>query len=156
MGYQTDFSGAWEITPPLTEEHREFLVKFNETRRMTRDVDPKYGTEGEWYVDGTGLFGQDHDDTVVSDRPPSTQPGAWCQWVPSKTGDYYGWDGNEKFYDYVEWIKYLVKNWFTPHEYKLNGRVSWFGEDREDMGRIDIMDNEIVILRATGIQYEAE
>ena len=157
MGYQTDFSGAWEITPPLTEEHREFLVKFNETRRMVRDVDPIYGTDGEWYVDGTGLFGQDHDETVISsEHPPSTQPGLWCQWVPNKTGDYYQWDGNEKFYNYVEWIKYLVENYFKPRGYKLNGRVSWIGEDREDMGRIDIMDNEIVVYRATGIQYEAE
>ena len=156
MGYQTDLSGEWEITPPLTEEHREFLVKFNETRRVARDVDSKYGVEGEWYVDGTGPYGQDHDETVISSDPPSPQPGLWCQWVPNEKGDHYGWDGNEKFYDYIEWIKYMVKNWFKPRGYTLDGRVSWFGEERGDMGRIDIDRNNITVAHAVDVTFEYE
>jgi len=47
MGYTTDFSGSFDLNKPLDDETYSFLCKFNETRRMARNVDPKYGIEGE-------------------------------------------------------------------------------------------------------------
>lgn len=153
MGYQTDFTGEWNISPKLTDEDREILVKFNETRRMTRDVDPKYGTDGEWYVDGLGLFGQDIDETVVSTSPPSTQPGPWCQWRPNDDGTAFLWDDGEKFYNYVEWIVYLVDNFFKPKGYTLNGTVSWIGEEPHDLGRIRILGNVVEVGTVSSINF---
>lgn len=37
MGYTTDFWGQFSCSPPLAEEHREYLKAFNDTRRMERD-----------------------------------------------------------------------------------------------------------------------
>ncbi len=52
MGYTTDFSGILKFNRPLTVKESNFLKKLNQTRRMGRNVDAKYGVEGEFYVDG--------------------------------------------------------------------------------------------------------
>src|SRR5574337_684850 len=99
MGYSTDFFGSFELNKPLDADTLKFLQKFNETRRMARKLGREYGVEGEFYVDGTGDFGQERDATVIDgNRPPSTQPGLWCQWRPTDDGTAIEWDGGEKFY----------------------------------------------------------
>jgi acyl-homoserine lactone acylase PvdQ len=145
MGYTTDFEGRFKLNKKLDYETRDFLVKFNETRRMKRQfADNKYGVDGEFYVDGAGDFGQDHENSVVDfNCPPSTQPSLWCQWRPSRDGEYIEWDGGEKFYDYVPWLRYLVKNVLAPKGYTLNGEVYWQGEDSNDRGIIVAQDNKI-------------
>ena len=70
-------------------------------------------------------------------------PGGYCQWVPDDDGESIQWDGNEKFYDYVEWIEYLVKKFFDPWGYVLNGSVEWVGEDPRDVGKIEIINNKV-------------
>ena len=76
MGYTTDFSGCFTLNKQLEPKMKEFLTKFNETRRMKRNADDKFGIEGEFFVDGTGSFGQDHTSDVVDyNMPPKTQPG---------------------------------------------------------------------------------
>ena len=55
------------------------------------------------------------------------------------------WTGQEKFYNYVEWIVYLVNSILKPKGYVLNGTVKWQGEDRHDHGTIT-MDNNTLIL----------
>src|ERR1039458_3667962 len=105
MGYTTDFDGQFNLDRELSDDDYEFLVKFNETRRMKRNVEG-YGVDGEWFVDGTGFAGQDHDATIVEyNGPPSTQPGLWCQWRPTEDHKAIEWDDGEKFYNYVEWIE---------------------------------------------------
>lgn len=143
MGYTTDFVGSFKITPALSNHDKEFLVKFAETRRMKRNIEG-YGVDGEFYVDGGGSFWQDRDETVVDyNQPPSTQPGLWCQWVPSEDGTELMWDGNEKFYNYVEWLEYLIKSILSPRGYKVNGEVEWQGEERDDRGMIVVNDNTV-------------
>ena len=144
MGYTTDFEGRFNLDRELDEETFQLLSKLNDTRRMKRDVGPEYGVEGEFYVEGKGFKGQDHEDNVVnSSAPPATQPGLWCQWMP--TADKLGieWDGGEKFYEYVEWIAYLIEKILKPKGYVLNGTVEWQGEESGDVGRICITDNEV-------------
>jgi hypothetical protein len=142
MGYTTDFTGTFQITPTLKKEDKEFLTKLASTRRMKRNI-VGYGVEGEFYVDGKGFCGQDEDGTVIdSNRPPSTQPGLWCQWIPNDEGTELVWDGNEKFYNYVEWLEYII-NWLKPKGYKVNGEVEWQGEERDDRGMIVVKNNKV-------------
>ena len=76
-------------------------------------------------------------------RKKWTAPGYWCDWhINEKTG-VVEWDGGEKFYNYVEWLKFLVDNFFEPAGYKLNGEIFWGGEDRDDTGVIVVKDNYI-------------
>ena len=76
------------------------------------------GIDGEYFVGGGGCAGQKHDRSIIDyNRPPRTQPGLWCQWVVTKTQDgtdVIAWDGGEKFYDYVEWLCYLIEHFFKP------------------------------------------
>ena len=143
MGYTTDFRGQFTLDRELDPKLRMFLVKFNETRHMARTFpDDKYGTEGEHYVDGGGFMGQDQDNTIIDhNRPPITQPGLWCQWVPTEDGKGMEWDGGEKFYDYIPWMQYIITNYLEPNGYIVNGTVEWRGEEWEDTGQIIVTDN---------------
>jgi len=65
----------------------------------------------------------------------------FCQWVPTEDGWCLEWDGNEKFYAYVEWLKWLIEKFFTPKEIVLNGEIEWSGEEQGDIGKIIVKDN---------------
>ena len=154
MGYTTDFNGEFSITPTLTEEHRLFLQKFNNTRRMARRVGPEYGIEGEWYVDGTGWAGQDNEPNIIDyNNPPSPQPGLWCRWRPTEEGDFLEWDQGKKFYSYIEWLEYLIEGFFKPKGYVLDGQIFWQGEESSDIGKISIGQN-IVTTQLGKVVYE--
>lgn len=160
MGYTTDFFGEFKLDEPLTPEHAAYLKKFNETRRMKRDEvkaakfsDPlreavglPVGPEGGYYVNAMGYYGQEGDASVLDyNNSPQGQPGLWCKWTPTKTGDGIQWDGGEKFYDYVEWLKYLIDHFLALWGYTLNGEVKWRGEDPDDYGLIVVKDNTVTI-----------
>lgn len=142
MGYTTNFTGSFAVTPPLKPDDREFLTKLARTRRMKRVANAKYGVEGEFFVDEK----DDSDyspDIIDRNQPPSTQPSLWCQWEPNEDGTEIQWDGGEKFYEYVAWIKYIVDKILTPRGYKLNGDVQWEGEDPDDLGQLIVKDNQV-------------
>ena len=69
----------------------------------------------------------------------------YCHWVSDKYGYYLKWDGGEKFYGYIEWLKWLIKKFFAPKEIVLNGEVRWEGEEKGDIGKIIVKDNVITI-----------
>ena len=151
MGYTTDFKGKFKVmlngkAKALDKETKDYLIKFNQTRRMKRKF-PKneYGVDGEFFVGGGGFMGQEDDKSVVDHNyPPSTQPGLWCQWTPSADGKYIQWDEGEKFYDYIVWLEYIMKNFLTPKGYSLEGVVHWQGEDEEDIGTIHATDGQVL------------
>lgn len=146
MGYTTDFDGKFDIEPRLKMEDREFLLKFNATRRMARKVHKRFGVQGEWYVLGGGQAGQNHEENIIDyNTPPSTQPGLWCGWTPNLEGTALVWDGREKFYEYITWLKYLIEKYFKPRGYVLNGEVSWQGEESDDFGIITVKNNVIKV-----------
>jgi hypothetical protein len=165
MGYTTDFNGHFIISPAINQEHATYLNKFAETRRMLRDsdilssedfpdpiremVDLPVGINGEYFVGGGGCNGQGRDRSIIDyNRPPRTQPGLWCQWIVMKTRDgidVVAWDGGEKFYDYVEWLCYLIEHFFKSWGYTLNGAVAWQGEDDDDIGEIRVVNNFIAV-----------
>lgn len=168
MGYTTDFTGGFSFNKSLTPEQTEFIQKFNETRRMGRDVNelmrvyegkgglplpqtsigedtrtPEeiYGVDGEFFVGSDSKT-----DTSIKNYnvPPSTQPGLWCQWT-TDDGETLVWDENEKFYNYVVWMKYLIENIFKKWGIVLNGSVNWSGEDSDDLGQLIVTDNVVTI-----------
>lgn len=119
------------------------------------------GEEGGYFVGEGGFAGQvehqphqfpqrgGYDHHLCSlgildyNRPPAGQPELWCQWVPSEDGTSIEWNGVEKFYEYVEWLEYLIEHFLKTWGYVLNGRVSWQGEDTDDRGVIHVRNNEI-------------
>jgi hypothetical protein len=158
MGYTTNFIGAFKLDKPLTLAHARYLQAFAGSRRMERDPevakgysDPireavglPVGPGGAYFVGGNGFGGQDEDDSIVEyNRPPSGQFSLWCQWVPNELGTEIEWDGNEKFYNYIDWIKYLIEHFLAPWGYVVNGQVEWVGEDRSDTGKIVVRDNKV-------------
>jgi len=146
MGYTTDFRGSFKFNKTLSPKMLDYLTKFNETRRMARNVDNAFGTEGEFYVFGSGFMGQNDESNVIDcNREPKTQPGLWCKWTPSDDGTELEWDGSEKFYYYTEWLFYLINKIIAPNGYVLYGEVDYRGEDFDDHGTIEVRDNVIYL-----------
>lgn len=158
MGYTTEFQGKFNLTPALNADQVKYLKQFALTRRMKRNPqiainmqDPKreavglpIGKDGEYFVGGLGHGGQNDDPSIVKyNNPPTTQPGLWCQWMPSEAGDFIAWDEGEKFYYYVEWLRYIIDNFLKPWGIEANGTVRWRGEDFDDMGTIRVSSNNI-------------
>ena len=162
MGYTTDFYGSVSFNKPITDELRDYINKFSETRRMKRDVEKikenfpdwekncfngNLGVDGEYFVGGESFvfMGRDEDKSIVDyNRAPSTQPGLWCQWIIDENGDLV-WDEGEKFYNYEEWLVYLINNFFAPSGYICNGDIEFQGEDMEDFGTIHVENNVVTL-----------
>lgn len=150
MGYSTDFNGKFSIAPALPETLTEFFKKFNETRRMGRNVDKQYGIEGEFYVNGGGSYGQASEANIINgNTPPKTQPGLWCQWIAG--GNSIEWDGGEKFYAYEDWMYYLINRILKPLGYTVSGAVTWSGEESEDIGTLIVVNNVLFIVEGAHV-----
>lgn len=146
MGYTTDFEGQFNFDKPLDDDTYNLLEGISSTRRMKRKgLDPKYGVDGEFYYNPeSNAFGQEDDASVVNhNTPPRTQPGLWCQWVPTPDRLHLEWDYNEKFQEYIKWLEYLIEKIIAPRGYVLNGEVEWQGEDSRDIGKIVVKDNVV-------------
>ncbi len=116
MGYTTEFSGSFSLNKALTVAQKKELEEFANTR---------------------------HGGNMDSD---DDKPGFYCQWVPNEDGTEIEWDGSEKFYHYVEWIEYLIEHFIKPWGLTLEGEVEWRGEEDDDLGMIQIMENEVETL----------
>lgn len=149
MGYTTSFEGEFKVNKPVDEKTYDLLVGLATTRRMKRSgLDPKiYGVEGEFYCEDRRDSGQQNKPSkgkiVDSNEPPSTQPSLWCQWLIQEDSQTIKWDEGEKFYHYVEWIKYLIDKILKPRGYIVDGEVHWRGEEFRDIGTIVVKDNKV-------------
>lgn len=131
------------------------------------------GTEGEYFIGlpedisaGFG-YGQDNTKGVIDQNTPAgqltgwqwdenrkliesgqAQPGLWCNWtVEKEDGNFFlQWDEGEKFYDYIEWLQYLLNRFIIPWGYTLNGKVNWQGEESGDTGMIIVLNNVIKVV----------
>ena len=131
-----------------------------------------YGFKGEYFAKDDGNYGQSGDTSVIDHNSASgeiswkdydgdwakreemrkalnadkiKQPGLWLQWRLNDEGTELSWDGGEKFYNYIEWLEYLIVHFFKPWKIKLNGEITWQGEDSSDIGKIVVVDNKIEI-----------
>ncbi|KAJ3275678.1 hypothetical protein HK104_003862, partial [Borealophlyctis nickersoniae] len=154
MGYTTVFKGEFKLEPTLNKPQMDYLQKFSETRRMKRNPDmlvdstaeavgfADLGADGEYFVSGAGFAGQDNTPDVLDhNEPPGKQPSLWCQWVPNEDGTALIWNGAEKFYEYHEWLKYIIEKFMMPWGIKCNGTMLCCGEDPKDASEIQVVDN---------------
>jgi hypothetical protein len=154
MGYTTEFTGRLNLNKKLSLLDKEFLLAFNNTRRMKRNL-VGYGVEGEFYVANQENFGQKHTPDIIDyNESPSTQPGLWCKWKPTDDGLGIEWDGREKAYDMPEWVVYLINRYLGPRGYILNGVIEAQGEDHEDVWTLRVSDNMVYTIDQAG-NYEA-
>lgn len=75
-------------------------------------------------------------------------PGKWCDWKVTSDGSRLEWGEGEKFYNYIEWLQYLITNYFIPWGCILNGQIYWDGEENNDLGQIVVGDNKVRIFKA--------
>lgn len=164
MGYTTEFSGSFTPNRPFTEEETNFLNRFSSTRRMKRNVfkiielepdfkngfNGSYGDEGEYYIGGESWGYENHIEgnasrvSIISyNENPKNQAGFWCRWI-IEDGEIV-WDGGEKFYNYVEWLQYIIDNFLSVWGIVINGEVTYEGEDLDDFGKIIVVDNVITV-----------
>lgn len=86
MGYTTEFSGSFQIDPPLSRELARTLNAF---------CDQRHG--GDIYTfEGC--------------------PSLWCDWAFSKDGTSMYWNGSEKSYEMTKWARYLKHKFFPTHK----------------------------------------
>ena len=112
------------------------------------------GAGGAFYVGDAG--GGFQDDTaewraslrqfgvVDYNKPPSGQPGLWCQWTPTSDGAGLQWDGEEKFYEYDTWLQYLIDHFLVPWGYQVSGAINWSGEEDGDVGILEVKGNRVL------------
>jgi hypothetical protein len=157
MGYTTNFRGKINLDKPLTAAQVLYLMKFNKTRRMKRNAsktaklpDPwrkgvglEVGIQGGYYVGGEEYSSDRTNDVEDHNKPPQGQPGLWCQWKPTEDGTAIEWDGGEKFYDYIDWMKYIIAHFLKPWGIVANGRITWQGEEHGDTGTLIVENNEV-------------
>jgi len=115
MGYNTNFRGQLQFDKTLTKDMLEAYKNFKQER---------------------------HEDGYK----PNGKPSIWLQWeIAEQNGKYFlVWDGGEKFYNYTEWLKYIIKYVFKVWGVKLNGQIDWRGDEWEDNGTIIVKDNTVV------------
>lgn len=123
MGYSTDLFGTLKLDKQLTIDQKKQLEEF---------ADQRHGGNMEHFPD---------------------VPGFWCQWIPTEDGWGLEWDGNEKFYNYVEWLHHLINKFFNPWGIKLNGEIEWQGEENDDRGKIVVTDN-VLVTKEGRVVYE--
>ena len=156
MGYSTDFIGCFKFNKPVTIKLQSYINKFSYTRRMIRDNEKIKALYPDWQkkcfngllgVNGEYFIGDecDNDKSIIDYNDSGNQPGLWCQWIINDDEELV-WDGGEKFYNYVEWLEYLIEHFFAPSGYVLSGEVKYQGEDYNDFGKIVVEDNMVQVL----------
>ena len=117
MGYSTEFQGSLKLNRELT--HKEWI----ELSRLGNSYDQDLYAE---YTD-----------------TPETIPKSYLQWVPNEDGTAIVWNGGEKFYDYIHWLRWLIKHYLKEHGLAVNGSIKWRGDELEDVGIIYAHNNKI-------------
>lgn len=107
-----------------------------------------YTTDFEGYLEPNREF-TNEEIKIITDfnhkrHEDSNFPGIWCQWTIEN--GVLEWDEGEKFYNYVEWLKYLIDNFFEKWGIKLNGTIKWKGENMNDIGKIVVENNKVTVI----------
>lgn len=114
MGYTTTFEGSFNLSRQLASEHADILFDLAET-----------------------------DSRECADLLKEGAPSGYCQWRPTRRLDGIEWDGGEKFYEYSEWLQFIIDKRLKPWGYMLTGSVHYSGEGRGDNGLLVISDGRV-------------
>lgn len=93
------------------------------------------------------LYEKRHEDNSV-------YPSLYCQWtiLEKNDKDYLLWDGGEKFYEYKEWLDYIILN--MSKDLLLNGCLHYRGDDFYDFGSLLVVNNVLVHMK--GIFHQCQ
>lgn len=83
-------------------------------------------------------------------------PDAYCQWDLTKDCQHIEWDGGEKFYEYVEWLQWIIDRILKPNGITLSGSVNYSGEDTKDNGVLVVQDGEVKQIAHADLPYTLE
>jgi len=125
MGYTTDFDGSVKFDRVLT---------VTELRDLEELAD--YLTQDDAY----SKYNKEH-------------PDSYNQWEPLKDGTGLCWNGGEKFYNYTEWLQWLIDNYLLPRNIHASGIIRYQGEEIGDVGRLEVEGDKVTVveLDATGV-----
>lgn len=166
MGYTTDFIGHVDIEPRLNDSEIEYLTAFAASRRFDRPGGP-------YAVPGNPRADDDRADvpTEQYNRTAPGQPQLWCQWVPCWDGCCLSFDGMEKFYAPIPWLRYLIDHFLRPgalaaesgedwfrdftFDHRLDGMIVGCRRDNKELFSIKVTDNVVSeeILRPGDREY---
>jgi hypothetical protein len=165
MGYTTDFIGHIDITPRLNNEEIAYLTAFSQSRRCRRPGGPYVVPGNPMAETSKELDGDSYN------SPAEGQPGLWCDWVPCWDGCCLAHNGNEKFYDPVPWMRYLISHFLKPgarasrspdrrfrgftFDHRLDGLVVGCRRDNKELFAVVVSDNRVRerILRPADPRY---
>ncbi|MDN5851578.1 MAG: hypothetical protein L0K86_01810 [Actinomycetia bacterium] len=124
MGYTTDFLGHVDVNPPMNEAEQAYLSAFGDSRRFDRPGGPYEvpGNPAAENAEGCNVPAE------VSNRLAEGQPGSWCDWAPCLDGCCIAYNGREKFYQAVGWLKYLTNHFLRPGAYAQESGLSCFDD----------------------------
>ena len=111
MGYTTKFEGSFKLNRELT------LKEYKEFMKLGGYDESEYKNYSKVY------------------------PSSYNQWVLNTDADAIVWNGAEKFYEYVEWLQWLIDNFFCIKALFISGTVLWQGEEVGDVGEITVKNN---------------
>lgn len=151
MGYTTDFIGHIDINPRLNDDEIAYLTTFSQSRRCRRPGGP-------YIVPGTLMAETPEDlDRDSYNSPAEGQPGLWCDWVPCWDGCCLAHNGNEKFYNPVPWMRYLISHFLKPDarasrsqddqfsgftfDHQLDGMIVGCRRDTRELFAVAVSDN---------------
>lgn len=148
MSYVVHLIGKIHLDRPLAPEHLAYLTAFCEIRHMKRDVekmsgmpDPlreavglPLGPEGAFYVgDGKYEYGTGDPSVLDYNREPDLFPGLNSDWGLTDNGSaLVCWTDTPRNYEH--WLRYLIREFFRPWGYTLQGLLRIEGEDSSDFG----------------------
>ena len=154
MGYTTDFVGHIDIEPALNQDETENLMAFSRSRRSTglRGRTPCRATR--WPSETSAIV-----DIDTYNRVAPGQPQLWCQWVPCLDGCCLAFNGHEKFYEPVAWMRYLIQHFLKPgaaasksglpafehftFDHRLDGLVVGCRRDTKELFAIEVKSNRV-------------
>jgi hypothetical protein len=89
---------------------------------------------------------------IISPTRHENFPSYYCHWDLNYEGLALEWDGGEKFYEYIWWLEYIIKEYLDPWGITLNGDVKYSGEDADDNGTISVVENIVSVFENESVK----
>jgi hypothetical protein len=163
MGYSTDFIGHLDIEPPLNDDEVEYLTVFFASRRCRREGGP-YAVPGNPRAENLdGSWGDGGNQCAEG------QPNLWCDWTVCWDGCCLTWNGTEKSYAMIAWLRYLIEHFLAPgglaegdplltgftFDHRLSGVIAGCRRDTKELFVVRVVDNVLTeeVLRPPDPSY---